>query len=123
MQCTIQNYSNHTISALSDELFSHGQVCDHEYSLNLQLNMPTDVYTETQALYSKYASCNNSEAPTVQVADKSKHKQLYIWIRDNKQLFYTLHIIIQDFDFTPAILGLGSTWQLTSSSLYLPKFL
>ena len=49
------------------------------YSLfEFQLNRPTDVYTETQALYSMYASCNNSEAPTVQVTDKSKQKQLYI---------------------------------------------
>ena len=46
--------------------------------LEFQLNRPTAIYTETQALYSMYASCNNSEAPTVQVTDKSKHKQLYI---------------------------------------------
>ena len=54
------------------------------YSLfEFPLNRPTDVYTETQALCSMYASCNDLEAPTVQITDKSKHKQLYIWIRDN----------------------------------------
>ena len=49
------------------------------YSLfEFQLNRPTNVYTETQTLYSMYASCSNSEAPAVQVTDKIKHKQLYI---------------------------------------------
>jgi len=30
LQCTIQNYPNHVISALGDKIFSRAQFCEHK---------------------------------------------------------------------------------------------